>query len=116
MEIKILIIFLILAISGCEKPMKIAESSEVDISIAHAQFKKSDKKIGMFLDKLDNPKTSQKDRTQIICKYYPAEYKNLYMPALLKLSSKNYTKQQLLENLEIALNYYKTSFGIKCAT
>ena len=38
------------------------------------------------------------------------------MPALLKLSPKNYTKQQLLENLEIALNYYKNSFGIKCAT
>ena len=114
MKIKILIIFLILALAGCEKPMKIAESSEVDISIAHAQFKKSDKKIGMFLDKLDNPKTSQKDRTRIICKYYPAEYKNLYMPALLKISPKDYTKELLLENLEIALNYYKNSFGIKC--
>ena len=114
MKIKILIIFLILALAGCEKPMKIAESSEVDISIAHAQFKKSDKKIGMFLDKLDNPKTSQKDRTRIICKYYPAEYKNLYMPALLKISPKDYTKELLLENLEIALNYYKNSFGINC--
>ncbi len=39
--------------------------------------------IEAFLNQLEDPDTSQKVRTQILCKDYSGEYKKNYMPALL---------------------------------
>lgn len=36
------------------------------------------------------------------------------MPALLELEPKDYTPEKLLEDLDIALNYYKDTLNIEC--
>lgn len=116
MKIKILTtILLLITLVGCEKPPKpiISESSS-DTTIT-AQFEKSDSRISKFLDRLDDPNTPQDARIQILCKEYPAEYKENYMPSLLKLSPGEYTEAKLLSDLESALDYYKNSFEIKCS-
>lgn len=117
MKTKILIcLFLTLVITGCKKQQEEAAASEpakIDI-IAKAQFDQSDKKIEVFLNQLEDPDISQEVRTQILCKDYPSEYKKNYMPALLKLSSTDYTEKKLLLDLDSALGYYKKSFGINC--
>lgn len=117
MKIKILIsLFLTLAITGCQKQQEEAVASEpakIDIT-ANAQFEQSDNKIEAFLNQLEDPDTSQKVRTQILCKDYPSEYKKNYMPALLKLSPTDFTEKKLLLDLDSTLSYYKNTFGIKC--
>ena len=117
MKTKILIsLFLTLAITGCQKQQEEAVASEpdkIDIT-AKAQFEKSDKKIEVFLNQLENPDTSQDMRTQILCKDYPVEYKKNYMPSLLKLSPTDFTEKKLLLDLDTSLDYYKKSFGINC--
>ena len=111
MKTKILITTLLLIIlTGCNKQ---SASEPHNIAIT-AKFEQSDKKIGEFLDQLDNPETSQEARTQILCKDYPAEYKNEYMPALLQLEPHAYTQGKLLAELKSALDYYKNKFEIKC--
>lgn len=118
MKTKILTITLFLIIlTGCDNQSKVAEASnsdEADSSIANVQFEKSDKRISKFLDQLDDPNTAQDVRIQILCKDYPAEYKTHYMPALMKLSPGEYTEAKLIKDLNIALDYYKSEFGIKC--
>ena len=70
--------------------------------------------IEAFLNQLEAPDTSQKVRTQILCKDYSGEYKKNYMPALLKLSPTDFTEKKLLLDLDSTLSYYKNTFGIKC--
>ncbi len=43
----------------------------------------------------------------------PKEYKNNYMPALLKLAPKEYTDKELLTDLDNALNFYKLKANIQ---
>ena len=111
MKTKILITTLLLiTLTGCNKQ---SASAPHNTAVA-AKFEQSDKKIGEFLDQLDNPETSQETRTQILCKDYPAEYKNEYMPALLQLEPHAYTQGKLLAELKSALDYYKNRFEIDC--
>ncbi len=111
MKTKILITTLLLiTLSGCNKQ----SASEPHNTAVATKFEQSDKKIGEFLDQLDNPETSQEARTQILCKDYPAEYKNEYMPALLQLEPHSYTQGKLLAELKSALDYYKNRFEIDC--
>lgn len=110
------ILFLII-LTGCDNQSKVAEASnstEIDSSIANTKFEKSDKKISTYLDQLDDPNTPQEARIQILCKDYPAEYKNNYMPALMKLSPGEYTEGKLMKDLDIALDYYKKKDNIHC--
>ena len=115
MKTKILITTLLLiTLTGCNKQPEQAAASAPHNAAVTAKFEQSDKKIGEFLDQLDNPETSQEARTQILCKDYPAEYKNEYMPALLQLEPHAYTQGKLLAELKSALDYYKNRFEIKC--
>ena len=111
MNIKILIVILVITtLTACNKQ----SASEPHNTAVTAKFEQSDKKIGEFLDQLDSPETSQEARTQILCKDYPAEYKNEYMPALLQLEPHSYTQGKLLAELKSALDYYKNRLAIKC--
>ena len=118
MKIKNLITTLFLIIlTGCNNQSKINEESnseEADSSIANVKFEKSDKRISKYLDQLDDPNTTQKVRIQILCKDYPAEYKNNYMSALIKHKPDDYTEEKLLNDLDSALDYYKKKDNIQC--
>lgn len=115
MKIKILTTTLFLiTLTGCDKQSE-SPTSEPSNPTITAQFEQSDEKIGKYLDQLDDPNTPQDTRIQILCRDYPAEYKKNYMPALLKLSPTEYSEVKLLKELEIALDYYKNSYEIKCS-
>ena len=113
MKNRILITLLMsLAISGCQKQQ--AESAaEADANIK-VQFEQSDNQLSAYLDKLDSTTISLEERTRILCEQYPKEYKNNYMPALLKLAPKEYTEKELLTDLDNALNFYKLKANIQC--
>ncbi|WP_347460654.1 hypothetical protein ABEF79_08760 [Acinetobacter sp. ANC 7454] len=104
-----------LSITGCQK-----QPEESDTTIPPGkeptdviQFDIADQKIGQFLDQLDNPNTPMDKRKQIICKDYPATYYDEYVPALMKLSPEN-TQDQLKEDLEKVISYYKEKDQISC--
>lgn len=107
------IIFLSLAMTGCDKQSGNEISNTQDPNVID-KFEKSDAIIGGYLDKLDSPDTAKTEQINIICNAYPAEYKSNYMPALLKLQPKAYTEEQLLKDLDMALNYYKEKLSITC--
>lgn len=110
-------VLLLALLVGCDKEPSMpgkSDSADTDKSIAKTQFEQADKKIGSYLDKLDYPQTSQKERIQILCTDYPTLYKTKYMPALLKLQPKDFTQKKLLVDLDSALNYYKSKAQIKC--
>lgn len=111
MKIKIIFITLTL-LSGCQKQQD--EPSTKNAHQLSKQFEKSDAIIGSYLDKIDNPKTSREEKTQILCKDYPNEYKNNYMPALLKSENNHYAKDKLLNDLKSALDFYKAKENIQC--
>ena len=115
MKIKIITTALILTtLTGCDKQPEQAAASEPHNAAVTAKFEQSDKKIGKFLEQLENTETSQEVRVQILCKDFPAEYKSEYMSALLQLEPKQYTQSKLLAELKSALDYYKNKFEIKC--
>lgn len=104
---KIIFTTLLLAgfsITGCNR------QSEQTIS----NFEVSDEKISKYLDQLDNPNTPIEQKKKILCTDYPLEYKENYVPNLLKMSPNDYTKEKLLNDLDIALNYYKDKENIRC--
>lgn len=107
-------LLLTLAIIGCQKQPEDTKTSNGADPVAKAQFEKSDAIINTYLDKLDSADTPQTERTQILCKDYPAEYKTNYMPALLRLSPTEYTRAKLLKDLDIALDYYKKKDNVQC--
>jgi len=112
---KILLVFSILAFTGCQKqPEQAATAEPSNDPAVTVKFEQADQKISDFLDQLDDPKTSQERRAQIICKDYPAVYKNEYIPALLKLSPNKYTEPKLLQDMKIALNYYVQKDKVIC--
>lgn len=108
MKNRILVTLLMsLAISGCQK-----QQAEADADIK-VQFEQSDNQLSAYLDKLDSSTISLEERTRILCELYPKEYKNNYMPALLKLTPKEYTEKELLTDLDNALNFYKLKANIQ---
>ena len=107
-------IFLAVTLTGCNKQSDPATVDPKENSTAKAQFENSDDAIGVYLDKLDSPGTSKDEQTKILCVDYPAEYKTNYMPALLKYQTNEYTEIKLLDDLNIAVNYYKEKLGISC--
>lgn len=100
------------AITGCQKQN--TEEPKVDEAIK-AQFEKSDDLLGKYLAKLDNPDIAQNEKIRIICKDFPAEYTNNYIPALLKLQPKDYTEPDLLKDLKTTEYYYKEKLKISCS-
>ncbi|MBN6525333.1 hypothetical protein ABH305_15875 [Acinetobacter pittii] len=112
MKLKILTITISISLllGGCTKQAE-PEAAEVDYK---AQFEESDRKIGEFLDQLDNPNTPQEVKVKILCHDYPEVYKTQYMPALIKISPKPYTEEKLLSDLKSATDYYKDAFAIRC--
>ncbi len=111
MKLKILTMMLCVALlSACTKQAE-SEAPQIDYK---AQFEESDRKIGEFLDQLDNPNTPQEVKVKILCHDYPDVYKKQYMPALIKVSPKPYTEEKLLSDLKSATDYYKGTLGIKC--
>ncbi|MDS7968989.1 hypothetical protein RMB12_18380 [Acinetobacter sp. V117_2] len=111
MKLKILTMMMCtVLLSACTKQAD-SEAPQVDYK---AQFEESDRKIGEYLDQLDNPKTPQEVKVKILCHDYPDLYKKQYMPALIKISPKPYTEEKLLSDLKSATDYYKGSLGIKC--
>lgn len=115
MKIKILsTLFLTLTITGCQKQPEDTKTSKVADPVVKAQFEKSDAIINKYLDQLESPNTTIEDKTRILCKDYPDEYKTNYMPALLRLTAKDYTRSKLLKDLDIALDYYKKKDNVQC--
>ena len=107
-------LLLTLSITGCQKEPDQSASANTTDPVAKAQFEKSDAIINTYLDKLDSADTPQTERTQILCKDYPTEYKTNYIPALLRLSPTEYTRAKLLKDLDIALDYYKKKDNVQC--
>lgn len=104
---KILLICLATMIVGCQKqPEKVNESVE-------KSFEESDKKIGKFLDILDDPKADKELQRKVLCTDYPKVYEQEYLPALLKLSNAE-PKDKLMNDLKITTDYYSEKLNITC--
>ena len=114
MKTKIFITTLFLiSLTGCEKSKPTTSEPSSDTTIT-AQFEQSNDKIHQFIDQLDDPDTPQDVRIQILYKDYSTEYKTNYMPSLMKLSPGEYTEGKLINDLDIALGYYKKKDNIQC--
>ena len=104
---KILLICLAIMIVGCQKqPEKVNESVE-------KSFEESDKKIGEFLDILDDPHADKELQRKVLCTDYPKIYEHEYLPALLKLSNAE-PKDKLMNDLKITTDYYSEKLNITC--
>ncbi|WP_409070792.1 hypothetical protein [Acinetobacter sp. V102_4] len=57
------------------------------------QYQSADQQIGKMLDDLENRDIPLQRKREILCNTYPEVYKKQYMPALLKLSPKVYTRK-----------------------
>ena len=94
-------------IVGCQKqPEKVNEPDE-------KSFEESDKKIGKFLDILDDPSADIELQRKVLCYDYPKIYEHEYLPALLKLSQAE-PKDKLMNDLKITTDYYSEKLGIIC--
>lgn len=111
MKIKTILAMMI-TLTGCQKEQD--DHDFKDDNTLSIQFEKSDAVISSYLDKLDSPNTSFEEKTQILCKDYPAEYNNNYMPALLKSENNHYTKDKLLNDLKSTLDFYNAQQNIRC--
>ena len=107
---KILLICLATMTVGCQKqPEQVPESNDSLEKI----FEKSDKKIGEFLDILDDPKADKELQRKVLCTDYPKIYEHEYLPALLKLSNAE-PKDKLMNDLKITTDYYSEKLNITC--
>ncbi|WP_180054490.1 MULTISPECIES: hypothetical protein [unclassified Acinetobacter] len=119
-KLKILsFIFFATILTACQQPnddAAAAESQNADLTTEQAtqQFEQSDAQISQYLDVLDAPRISIKEKTQVLCHDYPHEYKTNYMPAMLKLAAQDYTQDKMLNDLKIAQDYYKVKLKIEC--
>lgn len=112
MKTKILTLTILTTIFvGCQKQPEKSDKEQVS---AAAQFDASDKKIGEYLDILDDPKASKEEQTKILCDDYPRLYTKVYMPALIKLSPKDNNEIRLMKDLKLATDYYASKLNIKC--
>ena len=115
------VLCLTLGLAACQKPTEEVSAAEATstqtdaIQTTQAAFTQSDEKIGHFLDQLDATNTSIKEKTQILCQDYPQEYKNHYMPAMLKLAAQDYTQEKMLNDLQISIDYYSEKLNITCS-
>ena len=115
MKIRILATTLLLiTLTGCDKQPEQASLEPSTNPTLIAQFEQSNAKLHQFLDQLDDPNTPQDVRIQILCKDYPTEYRTNYMQSLMKLSPGEYTESGLINDLDIALDYYKKKDNIQC--
>ena len=85
----------------------------VDIDEATIALEKSENILGTYIEKLDSEFTVKDVRAQIICKDYQYEYTQNYIPSMLKLSSE-YTKSELLRDMNTTLDYYRSIENIQC--
>ena len=104
-------ILLSLTITGCQKKPEASPETESKLS---SQLEKSDAAMTAFFDRLDSPTTPIAEKKQIACIDFPAEYKNNYMPAILLSEGNTFTKEKLLLDMDIALDYYKKKDSIQC--
>lgn len=95
-------------ITGCQKQLT---NSEVDA--AATALEKSEKILGVYIDKLESEFTDERLRVQILCKDYPGEYEKNYVPNMLKLSSE-YTESELLRDMNATLDHYRRNENIQC--
>ena len=79
-----------------------------------AQFEAADKKIGEYLDLLDNLNADKDKQIKVLCEEYPSTYEKDYVPALLKLEPGNYTKEGLQKDFKIVFDSYLKKLDIKC--
>ncbi|RPE28318.1 hypothetical protein EC846_2764 [Acinetobacter sp. BIGb0102] len=113
MRIKVisLVIFAAMMI-GCQKQSEQEkESANLD---AKVQFAEADQKISEYLDLLDDHNADKEQQTQVLCKEYPMLYETKYMPALLRISPNDYSKETLLKDLKLAMEYYESKLQIDC--
>ncbi|MCG6036900.1 hypothetical protein MER72_05830 [Acinetobacter baumannii] len=99
-----------LTLVSCTKQM---ETKTLPPSI-EAQFMSADQQIGKMLDDLNNRDVPLQRKREILCKTYPVVYKKQYMPALLKLSPKDYNEQTLNRDFEAVISFYKKTFVVNC--
>lgn len=107
--ITLTILLLFLTFTGCQN----TQPTEQELDEATTALEKSEKVLGIYIDKLDSEFTDENLRIQILCKVYPNEYEKNYVPNMLKLSSE-YTKAVLLSDLDRTLEYYKQRDQIQC--
>lgn len=104
---KILLICIAIMAIGCQKqPEKVDQS-------ANKQLDESDKKIGKFLDILDDVNAAKEVQRKILCIDYPKVYEQEYLPALLKLSNAE-PKEKLMSDFKITTKYYSQKLSIGC--
>ncbi|MCU4336164.1 MULTISPECIES: hypothetical protein [Acinetobacter] len=109
MKIRILSLGLIsILFVGCNK------QPEVKSEKAQESFEVVDNKISEYMDILDNPDTPKQEQTRVLCKDYPNLYESKYIPALLKLAPKDYSKEKLMSDLKISTDYYAEKLDINC--
>lgn len=92
---------------------KQVENKELPPSV-EAQFMSADQQIGKMLDDLNNRDVPLQRKREILCKTYPEVYKKQYMPALLKLSPRAYSKETLNRDFEAVISFYKKTFVVNC--
>ena len=102
-------LLLSLTFIGCQN----TQPTEQELDEATTALEKSEKVLGIYIDKLDSEFTDENLRTQILCKDYPNEYEQNYVPNMLKLSSE-YTETVLLTDLDRTLDHYKQRDQIQC--
>ncbi|MCH7306161.1 MULTISPECIES: hypothetical protein [Acinetobacter] len=109
MKIRILSLGLIsILFIGCNK------QPEVKSEKAQESFEVVDNKISEYMDILDNPDTPKQEQTRVLCKDYPNLYESKYIPALLKLAPKDYSKEKLMSDLKVSTDYYAEKLDINC--
>lgn len=109
MKIRILSLGLIsILFVGCNK------QPEVKSEQAQESFEVVDNKISEYMDILDNPDTPKQEQTRVLCKDYPNLYESKYIPTLLKLAPKDYSKEKLMSDLKISTDYYAEKLDINC--
>lgn len=111
MKIKIFIIIIYVTIlAACHKQPETKAVSKFTAQVAEA-----DKKIGLYFDVLDNPKTARVQQINVLCKQYPKVFENEYMPALIALEPDNYSEKGLLKDFKIVVQYYSRKLDIQCS-
>jgi len=99
-----------LTLIGCTKQV---ENEQRPPSV-DKQYQSANQQIEKMLDDLNNHEVPLEEKREILCKTYPEVYKNHYMPALLKLSPHQYSKEVLLRDFDAVTNFYMKVLKIGC--
>lgn len=99
-----------MAFIGCSKEVEI---KPLPPSVEE-EYLTSNNEVGKMLDALNNHDVPIDEKREILCRTYPEVYKNHYMPALLKLSPKDYNEQTLTRDYEAVISFYKKTFVVNC--